>query len=396
MARSKAQKSSPGDKKPETKRAAGKKRVAETKRVVGKKRVTLKAVAEYLNLSPATVSLVINRSPVAKSIPQETQDRVFEAARKLNYRPNYMARSLRNQRSQTIGVLVPEISEGYASGVLSGIEDHLRSHGYFYLVASHRSRQDLFEQYSNLLEDRAVEGFILVATPLTAPPNLPTVAVAGHQELEGVTNLVLDHDHAAQQALEHLTGLGHEHIAFFKGHPNSSDTVDRWRSIERCAHQLGLPLHPELNLQLSRTPTEAFTPEDAYQEGYAFGLELLHSGVGFTSLFAFNDVSAIGAMRAFLDAGLRVPEDVSVVGFDDIQSSAFLNPSLTTVRQPLRQMGQLAAQNLLERLATGQPPQSWLTVEPELIVRSSTGPPPARPKAGLRGSHLGSQGHSAA
>lgn len=357
----------------------------EPKRPARKKRVTLKAVAEYLNLSPATVSLVINRSPVAKSIPQETQDRVFEAARKLDYRPNYMARSLRNQRSYTVGVLVPEISEGYASGILSGIEDHLKGQGYFYLVASHRARHDLQGDYLDLLKDRAVEGFITVATPLTEPPPLSTVAVASHQGLAGVTNLILDHDSAAQQALEHLTDLGHRHIAFFKGQPNSSDTEDRWRSILATANELGLTIEPAHTLQLSGDPSEVFSPEEAYLEGYAFGRKLLESGIGFTSLFAFNDVSAIGAMRAFLDAGLRVPEDVSVVGFDDIQSSAFLNPSLTTVRQPLREMGQLAARNLLERLAADDDHSSArLTVEPELVVRGSTGPPPSEPVAGLQ------------
>ena len=146
-----------------------------------------------------------------------------------------------------------------------------------------------------------------------------------------------------------------------------------------------MPIRPELILQLSGDPSEKFTPEDAYKEGYAFGHKLLRSGVGFTSLFAFNDVSAIGAMRAFLDSGLRVPEDVSVVGFDDIQSSAFLNPSLTTVRQPLREMGQLAAKALLERLAAKDDHSSArLTVEPELVVRGSTGPPPTETLAGLQ------------
>lgn len=340
--------------------------------------VTLKMVAKHLGLSPATVSLVLNRSPVADSIPQETKDRVFAAARELNYRPNFMARSLRAKRSFTVGVLVPEISEAYATGVMSGIEDHLLHEGYFYLVASHRGKSDLLAEYLKLFEDRRVEGVILVAVPIDNAPLLPTVAVAGHRELDGVTNVIIDHDHAAQLALQHLVDLGHERIAFFKGQPSSADTEDRWQANLRVAEKLNLEVKDDLTLQLSgEKGADVFSAEEGYQEGYAFGQILLERCEDFTALFAFNDVSAIGAMRAFLDAGLRVPEDVSVIGFDDIQSAAFQNPSLTTVRQPLRKMGALAGEMLLERIASKEP-GPFLSVEPELVVRDSTGPPPAQ------------------
>src|SRR5262249_52955317 len=176
--------------------------------------VSLKALAEHLQLSPATVSLVINRSPAAKSIPQRTQDRIRAAARELNYRPNFMARSLRQQRSFTIGVVVPEISEGYAALVMSGVEDHLLQEGYFYFVVSHRHREDLIEEYPLLLQQRAVEGLIAVDTAVAGAAQVPLVAVSGHRELPGVTNIVLDHARAAQLAMEHLTKLGHKQIAF--------------------------------------------------------------------------------------------------------------------------------------------------------------------------------------
>ncbi|HMC75330.1 MAG TPA: LacI family DNA-binding transcriptional regulator, partial [Terriglobales bacterium] len=119
--------------------------------------MSLKKLADHLGLSPATVSLVINQSPVAASIPQDTKDRILAAARKFNYRPNFFARSLRTQRSFTIGVMVPEVSEGYASMVMSGIEDHLLQEGYFYFVASHRHRADLIDEYPKLLLDRSVD-----------------------------------------------------------------------------------------------------------------------------------------------------------------------------------------------------------------------------------------------
>lgn len=345
------------------------------------KPVTLKAVAEYLGLSPATVSLVINRSPAADSIPPETHERVFAAARELKYRPNYLARSLRSQRSMSVGVLVREISEAYAAGVMSGIEDHLIREGYFYMAASHRLQANLLEKYVDLLRDRAVEGFILVATPITEPPPLPTVSVAGHLQLEGVTNVVIDHDHAAVQALSHLVDLGHKRIAFFKGQPDSADTEDRWQAILRAAERLGLEVYPELVYQLTSEPSGT----EGYKEGYTIGRKLLSDGHPFTSLFAFNDVSAIGALRAFLDGGLRVPRDVSIIGFDDIETAAFLNPSLTTVRQPLREMGETAGRILLERLAGTSTYPDFVTLEPELVVRGSTGPPPP---GGFRGRSL--------
>ena len=336
--------------------------------------MTLKTVAAHVGLSPATVSLVLNDSPVARSIPPETKERVIAAARELDYRPNYLARSLRSRRSFSVGVLVPEISEGYAAGVMGGIEEHLLQEGYFYLVGSHRFKSDLLGEYLALLRDRLVEGFVLVNTPLDGSPGLPAVAVSGHRTLDGVTNVAIDHDVAARLALDHLVSLGHERIAFFKGHPGSLDTEDRWRAIESAAVACGLTVRPELTLQLaSKLADTPFTPEDGYQEGYFFGRRLLATGEDFTTLFAFNDTSAIGAMRAFLDAGLRIPEDVSVVGFDDIQSAAFQNPSLTTVRQPLREMGAIAARTLLERLGGGACPPTVM-VAPELVVRGSTGP----------------------
>lgn len=359
---------------------------------LGVKTVRLRDVADHLGLSPATVSLVLNRSPAAASIPPETQERVFAAVRELNYRPNYMARSLRSRRSFSVGVLVPEISEPYAAEVMSGIEEHLLETGYHYLVASHRrSNANLLHEYLELMRDRAVEGLILVAGELHEHPALPAVVVSGHIPIEGVTNVVIDHDRAASGILGHLRALGHERVAFFKGQPSSADTQDRWRAIAAVAKELELALDPRLIVQLSGEPALAtFAPADGYEEGYTFARTLLDRDVEFTALFAWDDVAAIGAIRAFLDAGLRVPEDVSVVGFDDIQSAAYHNPTLTTVRQPLRRMGEMAAELLLARLAGPGPAEGgFVTVEPELIVRGSTGPAPAQPAQRRRNSGNG-------
>ncbi len=331
--------------------------------------VSLKSLAEHLGLSQAAVSFVMNRSPNAKSIPPHTQELIRKAARELNYRPNHLARSLRQQRSYTIGVLVPEISEGYAALVMSGIEDHLLQEGYFYFVVSHRHRADLLEEYPLLLQQRAVEGLIAVDTAVAEGLQIPSIAVSGHREVPGVTNIVLNHARAAMLALQHLRDLGHRRIAFIKGQEFSSDTAIRWESIQAAAANLGIAIDDRLVVQLKG---ESSSPE----LGYKVTQELLGSGASFTALFSFNDVYAIGAIQALRESGHRVPDSVSVVGFDDIQSAAFQNPALTTVRQPLRQMGMTAAATLLQRI-TNSPQDSYpneIVVEPALIVRASTAP----------------------
>jgi DNA-binding LacI/PurR family transcriptional regulator len=353
---------------------AGQRRKASPRAPAPGQPVTLKMLAEQLGLSPASVSLVINGAPGAQSIPAKTQERIRAAALEMNYRPNLLARSLRSRRSHTVGILAPEVSEGYVATILSGIDAHLVAQGYFFLVASHRNRPERLDEYFRMLMDRAVDGFLLINTPLPSSPPLPSVAIAGHKRLPGVTNVVIDHDEAALLALSHLAELGHKQVAFFKGHRKSADTEARWGAILKAARQLQLEVRPDRTLQLEgESLGGSFTPDQAYEEGYVFGRKLLGRGVPFTSLFAFNDISAIGAMRAFREAGLHVPGEISVVGFDDVQSAAFQNPGLTTVRQPLGAMGEMAARTLLRRLAGEESPPE-ITVPAQLIVRESTGP----------------------
>jgi len=321
--------------------------------------------------------MVLNSTPRATRFPEKTRKRILAAAAKFNYRPNFVARSLRKQQTFTIGVLVPEVSEGYAALVLAGIEDYLLQAGYFYFVVSHRHKTHLLEQYPRLFMDRLVEGIIAVdTTELPFIPQVPTAVVSGHRRMPGITNVVLDHRRAAVLALEHLLQLGHRRIAFIKGQPFSSDTETRWSSIRDAARKLGLPIDPNLVTQLQ---ADSPTPEP----GYDVTKSLLAKHRHFTAMFAFNDISAIGAIRALLDSGMKVPADVSVIGFDDIQSAAFQNPRLTTIRQPLRRMGELAAETLLKRIR-GTEHHKVIAVEPELIVRESTAAPPIESFEGLR------------
>lgn len=335
--------------------------------------VSLKQLAQHLELSPTTLSLVLNDAPAAVSIPQETKERIFTAAKELEYRPNYLARSLRAQRTRTLGVIVPDLSDGYSAMVLNGVEAALTNEGYFYLTASHLHRNDLLETRARMLMERLVEGIIAVDTPIRFDRSLPIVSVSGHELLDEVTNVVLNHAHAAELGIEHLYDLGHRRIAVLKGQKFSSDTEERWTTILDAAEKRGVGIDPRLTSQLVG---DVPSPE----LGYNAMRSILATGETFTALFAFNDISAIGAIRALEEVRLRVPTDVSVLGFDDIYAAAYHNPALTTIRQPLFEMGSIAAASLLDRLSSrnNDSPQV-LSVEPRLVVRRSTARVPDSP-----------------
>ncbi|WP_263382104.1 LacI family DNA-binding transcriptional regulator [Granulicella arctica] len=333
--------------------------------------LSLKELAAHVGLSQATVSRVINQSATTHRIAAGTQKRVLEAAATLNYQPNVFARGLRNKRSFTVGVIVPEISEGYATAVLGGIEDVLLLAGFFYFVVSHRHRAELLREYPRLLVSRAVEGIIAVDSALEEEIPVPVVAVSNHTRRRSIVNIELDHLLAARYALDHLQRLGHRQIAFIKGQTFSSDTRLRWKAIQQVAADLGITIDPRLTVQLSGTGLGA-------EPGRAATVELLERGVAFTAIFAFNDLSAIGAITALHEAGIHVPAQISVVGFDDIPGAATNNPALTTVRQPLHEMGRTAATTLLQLIQgeDSDKPRAPIRILPTFVERQSTGPIP--------------------
>ena len=328
-------------------------------------RTTLKDLAKHLGLTKGTVSAVLNDSPYAKAIPQHTKDRIVSAAQELNYHPNFFARSLRKKRTFTVGVIAAEIGDAYGSVIICGIESVLSERKYVFVTVVHHHDPQILLQYSDILMTRGVEGFITIDTNLTASLRLPTVAVPGHRELDGVTNIHLDHCKAGQLVFRHLTGLGHRQIAVIMGQPLSIDTEARWDGITGAAREVGIELRPELMAQLDGD-------DPSPQKGYETTRELLARKVPFTALLAYNDISAVGAIRAIKESGLRVPEDISVVGFDDIREAAFHLPSLTTVRQPMRKIGVMAAETLIDRIEGRDGHEAGILVEPELVVRESS------------------------
>lgn len=338
-------------------------------------RVTLKFLANHLELSPTTISVVISDSPLAATIAQKTKDRIWEAVREFNYRPNVFARYLHGKRTYCVAVLVPDIGDEFSASLISGIEKELAKRGYFYFVVSHRGAPELIETSPDTLLDRGVEGMIFINTPLKRSLSVPVVAVSDITEAPDVSSIVIDNTRAASLALKHLLKLGHKSIAVLRGPRGNGDSEDRWLSLQKAAAEVGIVLAPKLTRELGKYPECNNTSMSDL--GYHAAKELLEVSQEFTGLIAFNDGSAIGAIRAFRDAGLSVPEDISVVGFDDIEQAAFNIPRLTTIRQPLLNMGELAARTLIKRIEQPAEKSREVLVEPKLVVRESTAPPPA-------------------
>jgi DNA-binding LacI/PurR family transcriptional regulator len=341
-------------------------------------RVSLRTLAAHLGLSVTTVSIVVSDSPAAQAIPPVTRERILAAASALHYRPNYFARSLRKKHSMCVGVLVPEMSEGYFTLVMNGVEEYLIAAKYLYLLASHYWQPTLLEKYPQMLLERSVDGLLLVNTPAPALMSVPVVSISGHESVPGVTNIQVNHKQAARLALKHLAVLGHRRIVFMKGQEQTVDTNYRWREIMKTARGCGIELHEELLIKVT---------ENYWSPALGYGpvKSLLSRTKNFTALFAFNDIAAVGAIRALHEAGVRVPYDVSVIGFDDVLSAPFGIPSLTTIRQPLREMGKMGAEFLISRISDPKAPYcQQVVVQPELVVRESTAKASSRRRSPAR------------
>lgn len=333
-----------------------------------KGRVTLKFLAERLGLSRTTISIVLSNSPLSSTIAAHTRERIFKAAKDYQYKPNFLARSLSQGRSYLIGVLSPDLAEGYDASLLAGIEEYLLQSDYHFFVASHQWSPERIARTAELFQERGVEGVILVNSDLSPKIDLPVVRIGRREPPFEGTSLIVDNQAGIRSALEHLVSLGHQKIAFIKGHVGSSDTEDRWEAVKAMADELSIPINPSLVVQLERLGRQPMAP---VQEGMQCAEKLLPHRGEFTALLAFNDISAIGAMNRFRDAGWSIPKDLSVVGFDDVIEASITYPALTTVQQPLRTMGETAAREIIFAITDGTKNEQ-IVFTPQLVVRNST------------------------
>jgi LacI family transcriptional regulator len=333
-------------------------------------RITLRELAERVGLSRTTISMILNDVPEATRFPEETRQRVVESAKRLGYRPNYFARSLGQRRTYLIGVTAPDFGDGFEAALLSGFQRHLLNTGYTSLVSTHLWSPSLLKRNVETLCDRGAEGLLLINSTPSESPGIPAVTICTDRSPIWGTRVSIDNALGVSKAINHLVSLGHREIAFIKGPEGSGDTEERWNAVVATCKTLGLRVEPGLTVQLERLQR----PSTGHaEEGRIAAQKLLRRGNPFTAVVAFNDISALGAMTALREAGHKVPEDVSIMGFDDIEFASIAYPPLTTIRQPLQEMGATAAELLIRKIGSDESAQD-ICVSPELIVRGSTCP----------------------
>jgi DNA-binding LacI/PurR family transcriptional regulator len=343
--------------------------------------VTIRDVAKESGFSSTTVSIVLNNAPLSRYIPAVTKKRIERAAQKLGYRPNQFARSLRSKRSHTVGVMVFDMTDPFCTLILRGIENTLYQLSYLPILTDVHNEGSRFERYLEMLLDRRIEGLIVIANWLFLDINLladlekssiPTAMIGCELKNDSMSSVIVDNEVGGQLALEHLYSLGHRQIAFIRGPKGLTDSSPRWRGIRNFVKQSGLEIDSHLVLDLP----ESRDPLSSFESGYKLTEDLIRQKRSFTALLAFDDMSAFGAIRALSKSGIRVPEQCSVIGFDDVATSAIYTPSLTTVRQPMEAMGASAVgivvdgiNAVLEKREMGA---THRKVAPELVVREST------------------------
>jgi len=342
---------------------------------------TIRDVARESGYSASTVSIVLNSAPLSRYIPSGTKERIQAAARRLGYRPNPLARSLRSQRSNIVGVMVFDILDPFCTPILRGLENALYQANYLSLLADSHNEPHRFERYLEMLLDRRVEGLVIIANWLVtdiklladlAEKQIPSVVAGRGNEIENVSTVSVDNEGGAAVALEHLYHLGHREIAFLRGPKTLSSSGQRWKGIRNFAQAVDLKLDTKRVAELP----ESLDPNSSFEAAAQLTTELLARGKPFTALMAYDDLTALGALRALKHKGLRVPEDCSVIGFDDVAQAGISVPSLTTVRQPMEAMGSMSVGMILDAIKAAHQkreiPVVRRKIPAELVVREST------------------------
>lgn len=342
--------------------------------------ITIKDVARESGFSPTTVSVVLNNRPLAVHIPIETKNCIKEVAENLGYQPNLFARSLRSNRSHTVGVVVYDITDPYCAQIARAIENSLYRSGYLPILTDIQNSRSRFRNYLGVLLQRRVEGLMILANPLYLDKKLlsvyekqkiPTVLLGREFEQDSFSTVSVDNEKGGRAALGHLYTLGHRRIAFLKGPKTITDSGQRWKGMTTFAKERGWEIDPSLVVELKQS-------NSGNEEGYRLTQELLNRKLPFTGLVAFDDMTAFGAIRALRHSGIEVPKGCSVIGFDDVREAAYYNPTLTTIHQPMEVVGSLGVEIMFEAMKDSLKEKSFTpvhrVVDPKLVVRESTAP----------------------
>jgi LacI family transcriptional regulator len=342
---------------------------------------TLRDVAAAAGVHPATASRALNPG-TRLLVSEETARRVTETAERLGYRPNPVARSLRTRRSHTIGVLIPDLNNPLFPPIVRGLEDRLAEHGYVVLLGNTDSDERRERMIFDQMRARHVDGFVLATATLHSPilaeaseAELPVVLMNRTAQGYPFSSVAVDNEQGMRAAVTHLVSLGHTRIGHIAGPQDISTGVLRLRGFTESMQARGLAAEENRIVYAN-----AYTIE----EGVRCCRELLARDEGLTAIVAANDMLAVGCYTVFDELELRCPDDISVIGFNDMPFIDRLRPPLSTVRFPHYQLGTEAAKLLLERVEGGTGPVKILYLAPELVARGSTraAPPQAVPDAG--------------
>jgi len=332
-------------------------------------RVTIKDVANHAGVSTATVSYVINQS---RYVSPELTEKVLKAVEELCYKPDHVARSLRQQQSRTLGLIVPDSANPFFAEIAKGVEDAGFDAGYSVIICNSNMMLERELAYLNLLQSKRVDAIIFIATTTEIEQirpivdrGIPVAIFYRHPGGLNVDSFRVDNLDGGYQATKHLLELGHEKIACIQPASDKTPSGRRVLGYIKALEEHGIAVDERL-MPVGNNLVDG---------GQAAANNLIGSGSEFTAIFACNDAMAIGAIHALCRAGFRVPEDVSIVGFDDIKLASYTVPPLTTIASPKEDAGRMAVEYLLERIrgAHDAGPRE-VTLEIELVVRESTVP----------------------
>jgi len=339
-------------------------------------RVTSNDVAKAAGVSRTTVSLVLN-SVAGVRIAEATRGKVLSAARELGYAPNVLAQALKTRRSRIIGLVVPSITNPFFPAIAQGVEDVAVERDYNVFFCNSYRDPAKEREYVLTLSQKQVEGVIFASVQQGAElaqelsrRGVAVVLFDRRVEVDADT-VTMDNVAGAALATAHLLARGRERIAFLSGPLHIRSRLDRWQGYRQALVAAGREPAPEL-VREGRAEREEQGGIYELDLGYALTRDLLASGAGFDAIFAVNDMTAIGALKALREKGRKVPEDVAVAGFDNLALAAMVNPPLTTVSQPQYEMGVAAAELLFSRLENPGRPSCRRVFQPQLLVRSSS------------------------
>ena len=347
--------------------------------------VTLLDIARASGFSVSTVSIVLSEAPLSQNVAATTREHIRTMARQLGYHPDAYARSLRRRSTQTIGVLAFDLSDPFCTPIMRGIQGSLRSAGFLPLIVDAQAQRKLFDSSLHMILERRTDAVIVIASWVFEETNLlgdvkknnvPIVIIGRDLVARGIDSFLVDNEAGGEIAAQHLKDLGHRRIAVIRGPQEMVDSEPRWAGIQRVAKAEGLEIDPQLVFELPGLAD----PASGFEGGLSMARKMLRSGRSFTAVIAFDDLTALGVVRGLAEAGLRVPDDCSVMGFDDVLPAEVATPAMTTIRQPLKEMGCEAAERVLQAIKRGPGKTEKARLHkprPELVVRMSTAPPRA-------------------